>query len=270
VWVYATSSTLGFVGLLTFLVLLMIVTASNPLRYLWKASVLVIRNPHVLWILAGVILVLMVNGLQLKAEELLSPHISWDFTHQVAQVGTELLIGLQRLQWAPLTQFLTFVYIILWPLLGIVALVIFCAESDVQSLRRLIVGLLTNYLVALPFYILVPVKEAWSAGVGIRFLIPEVYPLFETQYRPMSGLDNCFPSLHTSLALTFALVAWRSGHRRLAIVLSVAAGLVMLSTLYLGVHWILDMLVGVFLALAASGYLTLPVARPAPALDAAY
>jgi len=119
--------------------------------------------------------------------------------------------------------------------------------------------------VALPFYILMPVKEAWAAAMGIRFLIPEVYPLFEAQYRPLSGLDNCFPSLHTSLALTFALVAWRSGYRRLGIVLSAAAGLVMISTLYLGVHWFLDMLVGVVLAVAASGYMTLPAARRVPA-----
>lgn len=250
-WIYSSVSTMSIVTLITLLALLAVVTGRNPFRYLWQACQIVLRNPKLLWMLGGIGLVLAMNGLQLELEGLLSPHIGWDFTDEVAQVGFDLLTGLQRLEWLPLTHLLTFIYVTLWPLLGVAALVVFCSESDMDSLKRLMAGLLTNYLVALPFYILMPVKEAWAAGMGIRFLISDSYPLFESQYRPLSGLDNCFPSLHTSLALTFALVAWRSGYRRLAIVLSVAAGLVMLSTLYLGVHWILDMLVGVFLAVAA-------------------
>lgn len=184
------------VSLITFLALLATVTGRNPVRYLGQASQVVVRNPKLLWILGAIGMVLAINALQLKLEGLLSSHIGWDLTDQVAQVGLDLLIGLQRLEWLPLTQLLTFVYVTLWPLLGVAALIVFCSESDVDSLKRLMGGLVTNYLVALPFYILLPVKEAWAAEKGVRFLIPDVYPLFEAQYRPLtsSGSKICWPA----------------------------------------------------------------------------
>ncbi|HWI61267.1 MAG TPA: phosphatase PAP2 family protein, partial [Symbiobacteriaceae bacterium] len=167
-----------------------------------------------------------------------------------------------RFEWDPLTHSLTFVYIIVFPLLMLSSLVVYSARNDLESLKRLLTGYWLNYLVAVPFYIWMPVKEAWAGTAGVRFLIPVAYPAFEAEYRVYSALDNCFPSLHTSLAVTYALIAWRCGYRRLAIVLSVAAGLVMLSTLYLGVHWVPDLFAGVALATVASGWLPRLVSLP--------
>lgn len=253
---YSSTATIFTVGAASLLLLIAIIGRENPFRYLRTSLERLIRSGQWVWLGMALILVLGSNWVELQLEIRYADVITWDYTNAAAEIGTGFLLALQRLEWAPLTHLLTYVYVIIFPLLGIASALVYSRERDWESLRRLGLGLVINYAVALPFYLLFPVKEAWAGDAGIRFLIPSVFPGFETIYRPMSGLDNCFPSLHTSLALTYALVALQSSNRRLSAVIGTAAGLVMLSTLYLGVHWVPDMLGGVILAVAASGYLT--------------
>ena len=65
----------------------------------------------------------------------------------------------------------------------------------------------------------------------------------------MSGLDNCFPSLHTSMSVTLALIAVRSKSRLFGQIVSVCAGIIVFSIFYLGIHWFLDAVAGTLLAL---------------------
>jgi len=59
-------------SLVTFVALVAIVTGGNPFRYLWQAVQVVKRSPSLLWMFAGIGLVLAINGLQLKLEGLLT------------------------------------------------------------------------------------------------------------------------------------------------------------------------------------------------------
>lgn len=253
---YSSTATIVATGAVSLLLLIGVIGRENPIAYIRTALERLARSGEWVWLGLALISVLGSNWLELQLENRYTDVITWDYTNAAAEIGSGFLTALQRLEWAPVTHLLTYVYVIIFPLLGIASALVYCRQRDWESFRRMGLGLVINYAVALPFYLLFPVKEAWAGGAGVRFLIPSVFPGFETIYRPMSGLDNCFPSLHTSVALTYALVALQSGHRRLAAVIGTAAGLVMLSTLYLGVHWVPDMLGGVVLAVAASGYLS--------------
>lgn len=257
-WIYASHLAMGAVSVGSLLALLRLATRQNPFSTIWRACRYILAEHRALALVALAYAMIAFNLLETRLEAGLVDSVRWDFTHAISQVGTGLILALQRLEWPPLTHLLTFVYVILFPMLMLGALMVYAANRDLGAIRNHVVSYWVNYLVALPFYLWVPVREAWAGGVGVRFLIPQVFPGFEQVVRPHSGLDNCIPSLHTSLALTYALVAWRQGYRRLAMVLSICAGLVMLSTLYLGVHWFLDLLGGVALGALASGYLTLP------------
>ncbi|MFZ5817070.1 MAG: phosphatase PAP2 family protein [Bacillota bacterium] len=257
-WIYSSHLTMAAASVSSLLVLLWLATRRNPLIVLWHAIRYVFAEHRAMGLVALAYAMVAVNLLQVRLETRLSQTVTWDFTAAVSQVGTEFLLLLQRLEWPPLTHLLTFVYVILFTMLMLGSMIFYAAQRDLAALKNHVISYWVNYLVALPFYFWFPVNEAWAGGKGVQFLIPKIFPGFEQVVRPHSDLDNCFPSLHTSLALTYALVAWRHGYRRLAIVLSVAAGLVMLSTLYLGVHWVLDMIFGSVLALFASGYLTMP------------
>lgn len=80
----------------------------------------------------------------------------------------------------------------------------------------------------------------------------DVFPKFEQEYRPLSGLNNCFPSLHTSISVTMALLAFRSGNRRWMVITSISAVVIVFGIFYLGIHWLTDMIGGTLLAVLAS------------------
>ncbi|MMZ61443.1 undecaprenyl pyrophosphate phosphatase [compost metagenome] len=110
-----------------------------------------------------------------------------------------------------------------------------------------------NYLIAIPFYLLFPVNEVWSfAPSGASLYMLEAFPEFNTIYRPLSGINNCFPSLHTSISVTVAILAVRSGNRRWATIAVSSAAIIVFSIFYLGIHWLTDMLGGLILASIAS------------------
>jgi membrane-associated phospholipid phosphatase len=261
-WLYASSWMMFAASALSLLLLLWMVTGRNPVQELGRAGKFMWVDARFLGALVAAFAMFAIDSVETMLEPKIARFVPWDFTHQIAQYGTGVVHALQRLQWPPLTHALTYVYVVLFPIFMLIAMVVYAANHDWVALKRHLKGYYLNYLVALPFYVFVPVREAWAAHAGIRFLIPTIYPGFEAQYRPYSGLDNCFPSLHTSLALTYALVAWRNGYKRLAAMLTAGAAATMLSTLYLGIHWVPDLLAGGVLAVLASGILPGIAAQP--------
>jgi membrane-associated phospholipid phosphatase len=63
-------------------------------------------------------------------------------------------------------------------------------------------------------------------------------------FRPISGLDNCFPSFHVALAVIVALTGFVQ-RVRLRFCLAACSSLVVLSTFVLGIHWLADIAAGV-------------------------
>ena len=108
-----------------------------------------------------------------------------------------------------------------------------------------------DYAVSLPFFIFFPVPERWSFFESEAMLLSDKWSDWLIRaIRPMSGLDNSFPSNHVSLivlALTACLI-FEVPYRKCAIPLGAT---VVLSTFVLGVHWLPDMLGGLALGIAS-------------------
>lgn len=107
-------------------------------------------------------------------------------------------------------------------------------------------GFLFNYLLALPFYFLFPVDEVgWSALSDALPLLDTPWPGLSAELRSGSALDNCFPSLHVSVTTTVAWFAMRHGPTSLRILAVAMAVVTAYLVMALGVHWGLDVVVGV-------------------------
>jgi len=199
----------------------------------------------------AMLVLLVLNKVELKLEE--EMHVPVDFTPLIYSLEGNLVHWVQQLFAHPvLTYVLTYFYVVVLIAMLVSSFLVYSQERNLKAFLTLTYALMLNYFIAIPFYFLFPVREVWAYHPHVTFLIPQVYPGFEAEYRPLSGLDNCFPSLHTSLSVTLALVASRNGHKRFARLLGLCAGVIIFSIFYLGIHWFSDMTAGLLLALFAA------------------
>jgi len=197
----------------------------------------------------GVVALPALDVLETRYDDAITAALGWDLTHLVHRLEGDAAAVFQRADALPVIWASAFAYIIVLPVLLAAPLVLAAAEERLGDFRALAAGIIANYVIAIPFYLLVPVKEMWAGNPGkVRLLLDEVSPAIMEAYRKNSALDNCFPSLHTSLAVTVAIIAARGERRPVAAGIWILATAVALSTLHLGIHWATDAAAGVILA----------------------
>ncbi len=234
----------------SFLVLLKwCVPASSPFHLLWTfARKHAVSMPSLFYLLT-LLGIMFLDILETKYDDLITQHLSWDFTGLFMRIEGSATAIFQVVHPTWLTYGMAAVYLYVFPVLGLVAVLATYQGSEHDLARKLFWGTVFNYVLILPFYILVPVSERWAAGDGeVTLLMNQISPLLIEGLRPLSGLNNCFPSFHSSLATTFAMLLSQSANRRLRRTMYVLAALVVASTLYLGFHWVLDVFAGVVFA----------------------
>jgi membrane-associated phospholipid phosphatase len=146
-------------------------------------------------------------------------------------------------------------YFFLFPLLVIAVALALARRSDLAPYRVFSFSIAGVYALSLPFFIFFPVPERWAYPDSGATLLSDQWTtsLIET-IRPISGLDNSFPSFHVSLTVAIILVCYLFRVRMRTVVLTLGVT-VLLSTYVLGIHWMADILagsavgvIGVFLA----------------------
>jgi serine/threonine protein kinase len=135
-------------------------------------------------------------------------------------------------------------YFLLFPVMLVVVAALLARRRSLAPYRTVVVATGFAYLMSLPFYVLFPVPERWSFSESGAVLLSDRWTtgLIEAM-RPISGLDNCFPSSHVSLTVIAVAACFIFGLRFRWTALMLGA-IVILSTFVLGIHWIADILAG--------------------------
>jgi membrane-associated phospholipid phosphatase len=118
----------------------------------------------------------------------------------------------------------------------IYAVYAFATANRKTLVRLLFVNWFVHGVIALPFYLFFNVHEVWST-MGYNW-----------GHVPYS-VKNCFPSLHTSVAFSCMLLARRES-RSFAAIWGIYGALIIFTTLYLRIHWVIDVLGGLVLGWA--------------------
>jgi membrane-associated phospholipid phosphatase len=138
-------------------------------------------------------------------------------------------------------------------------LVIYFVLSGQPSkiLHALFAGFFLQYLLILPFHFWVDGHQVWLVQnqlEGFQYLDP--LRGHRTLTAPIiPSLNHVFPSMHTSIATVAILIALRESSAHIKyffVTLNIA---IIISTLYLGIHWVVDVIGGVIF-----GYFTFKLA----------
>ncbi len=171
--------------------------------------------------------------------------------------GRDPLMLLERLIWPPLSEWLTFAYcfyVILFPLVFAVVYL----RVDRGPFRETAFAVTLTLVLGFVGYSLVPAQgPIFTQHFGVSL---DLYYFGWVKEQLMDRTRvprDCFPSLHTAVALVFLWSSWRHARRLFWILVPIVLS-IPIACVYLRYHYVVDVLAGV--ALAAF------VARVAPRL----
>lgn len=199
------------------------------------------------------LLVFTVNILETTVETAINKRFSFgaEWGRQVATAAGHLEGGFRFPRHEAASYFLasgySISYFLVLPLLFFAVAVALWRRRELAPFRVFSLAIAFDYWISLPFFLLFPLPERWAHPDSGAILLSDLLsPVLIEIIRPMSGLDNSFPSFHVSMSVAIALVCFRF---RLPFRRSVAAlaTTVVLSTFVLGIHWLPDILAGVAL-----------------------
>jgi len=199
----------------------------------------------------GMIAILFFNKAELWVER--GMHYRADFTKSIYGIEGNFVAAIQHLFYNNvLTDVSSYFYVIVFPAVMIASIGIYTFEKNYKLVYAVCCALMFNYMIAIPFFLFFPVNEVWAFHPNVDLLITKAFPTFEMDYRPLSGLDNCFPSLHTSISVSMAVIAMRSRSLFWKVFVPLNAAFIIFSIFYLGIHWLSDMCAGMVLGIVSA------------------
>ncbi len=119
----------------------------------------------------------------------------------------------------------------------------FCTKDAKKFGRYSLAGYLLQVPLILPFYNTIFLQEVWYVQGT-----PDLLERGMSEEKTLATVLNCFPSMHTSIAFAAILLAMREKSRWYRWIIGIYGVSIMISTLYLKIHWIIDMFAGMLFA----------------------
>ena len=180
-----------------------------------------------------------------------SGFMSWNFAPLFVAIEDSWVVGLVDGWNSWVVFFFVVIYIAVYPFIFWFSVFYFVLCRELMAIRMLAWGLVLVYLVTLPFYLFFPVSNVYTY-YGFESALEQVFPGVEQFFYSTTTFNNCFPSLHTAMALLVTFAVWHTGNSRFRWFTVVVAILVLISVVYLAIHWLVDVFAGGILVIGVS------------------
>lgn len=204
--------------------------------------------------LATLAVVLAISAVAREGLQSLSQLYGLYLTGVIFAIEGEFVAWIQSHATEEITRLLSWTYVYGYAFLLAFPFLAYAALEETTQLKRLLAAYALNYGLGLVIYTVV-------FAHGPRNVMPDVVtsllytttPNFQHLTSYINVNSNVFPSLHTSLSVTVAALAYRTRdtYPLWAVISGVLATGVVFSTMYLGIHWAIDVVGGIGLALAS-------------------
>jgi membrane-associated phospholipid phosphatase len=199
--------------------------------------------------------VLLLNSIIRDYTQQISWQIGFEITYLLAEYDAGIVATIQSFETEALTTYFSSVYVYGYVFLLVFPVLAYIALADRKPFQRLVVAYSLNYFIGLTLYILFVAygPRNWNIGVYENLLYSVTTnsgTAYEFLTSEVNSRTNVFPSLHTSLSATVAIFAYKTRETYLAWfgIATVLAISIIISTMYLGIHWAVDILFGLGLA----------------------
>lgn len=209
--------------------------------------------------LAALAGVLAINSVVREIGVNISWLVGWNITGSIYAIEGDLIPAVQSLAHPWLTTYFSLIYVYGYVFLLVFPLVAYLFLDDMEWFRTTATAYALNYAIGLGMYLV-------FVAYGPRNLLPDLTePLLYTNWPTSQFLvsevnanTNVFPSLHTSLSATVIVLALltRRDYPLWVPIATLVGGSVMISTMYLAIHWGTDVVAGIVLGVAC-----VPLAR---------
>jgi hypothetical protein len=204
---------------------------------------------------AGVIAIHLVG---VRLDPWFTQLVGQDYAHAVFNVEGDAVSAFQAVRNPVLDAVFLVAYMFGYPFMIYAAPLFYLAHRDLRALKLAALSFVVLYALTLPFYIALPISNPWAVatqpwyhGRAVAFNLGQLWPDIVSSYWQFTTPNNELPSLHAAISCMTALVAWKAGYKRWAMIAGTFAVLIPIASFYMGVHWILDAVVGEAFAVAS-------------------
>ncbi|PPA80305.1 MAG: PAP2 superfamily protein [ANME-2 cluster archaeon HR1] len=178
-------------------------------------------------------------------------NINANYTKYFMMIEGDIVHHFQSFATPTLTIIIGFVYLMIFSFLLIFTFIILIYTKNLKALEEFTIAYIITYLVAFWFYIFFPVTVTGHTLPNVEPLLYNLNPIIDEGVRVVDPfLDNCFPSLHAAQSImALLIIVFRTNLTRYKLFAIISTIAILFSTLYLGIHWISDLIAGCLLAL---------------------
>jgi tRNA nucleotidyltransferase (CCA-adding enzyme) len=150
--------------------------------------------------------------------------------------------------WKPLLYYFIFFYLIVYTfVLWFIPSLFLLADKEWHT-KFALLFYPVMWVIQLPFLLFFPVTNVYKY-FGLQSALELIIPGVETSYYSITSINNCFPSLHIGFAVAVTVITFFSDNKRLKWIIPIFSLSVILATIYLAIHWLIDVIGGIALAL---------------------
>ena len=171
-----------------------------------------------------------------------------DFTSFIRNFEGDTVFWFSQ-HWIPaLVYFFVIIYIGVYPFTLWFSPLYFLLTNNKKSMKTFAYCLLLIYIITLPFYLFFPVINVYTY-YNIKSALEIVIPSVEGFFYSTTTQNNCLPSLHTAIVILVAYSVSLTDNKKLKYFTYFIAITVIISVIYLSIHWITDVITSTMLSL---------------------